>query len=83
MICTDIIYRAMALKALDQRMAGSSGSSLAANTQPHSPRVPPPAAAARPDSPAMPSSPAVVKERQGSVGEADIGQTAKTKEESR
>jgi len=76
--------RAMALKALDQRMAGSSGSnSLAANTQAHSPRVPPPVAAARPDSPAMPSSPAVVKERQSSVSEADIGQTAKTKEESR
>lgn len=74
----------MALKALDQRMAGSSGSNtLAANTQAHSPRVPPPVAAARSDSPAMPSSPVVVKERQSSVSEADIGQTAKAKEESR
>jgi len=74
--------RAMALKALDQRMAGSSSTNLAANTQPNSPRVPP-AAAARPDSPAMPSSPTVVKERQSSVSEADIGQPAKAKEDTR
>lgn len=75
----------MALKALDQRMAGSSGSvSQTTNNLPSQPLRPPPAAAAsRSDAPAMPSSATVAKERQNSVGEADIGEAAKLKEEGR
>jgi len=77
--------RAMALKALDQRMAGSAGShSQPTSNSPHQPlRVPPAAAASRSDSPAMPSSPAATKDRQNSSAEADIGGEAQPKENSR
>lgn len=75
----------MALKALDQRMAGSSGSNPSpVNTPTSQPlRVPPAAAASRADSPAMPSSPVVGKERQNSGIEADIGEVSNPKENSR
>ncbi|KAJ7597523.1 eukaryotic integral membrane protein-domain-containing protein [Mycena floridula] len=59
--------RAMALKALDQRLAGTSApsSSLANVVIPPSPRPPPAAAASKPEGPAMPSSPPSVD-----IGEA-------------
>jgi len=74
--------RAMALKALDQRMAGSSGSgSQTLNNLQSQPLRPPPAAAAsRSDSAAMPSSQVVGKD---SGGEADIRETPKPTEDSR
>ena len=63
----------MALKALDQRMAGSSNSNL--NNSPfQAPRAPPPAASKSES--AMPSS-TTGKERQSSVDKADIGETTK------
>ncbi|KAJ7631144.1 putative PDUPA2 [Roridomyces roridus] len=69
--------RAMALKALDQRMANST-TPVAPNgsSPPPAPRAPPPAAASRSDSVAMPSSPPTpprANERSKSVGEVDIG----------
>jgi len=69
--------RAMALKALDQRLANTAappaGNSQGASP-PKVPRAPPPAAAARSDSSAMPSSPPAVRaERTKSGGEIDIG----------
>jgi len=71
--------RAMALKALDQRLANTATppSANSHNTLPPKvPRAPPPAAAARSDTAAMPSSPPAVPraERTKSVGsEVDIG----------
>jgi len=77
--------RAMALKALDQRMAGSSASNTqTSNSSQSQPPRPPPAAASRSDAPAMPSSSvAVTKDRQTSNDEADTTETAKSKEDSR
>lgn len=66
----------MALKALDQRMAGSSNS----NSPFQAPRAPPPAASKSES--AMPSS-TPGKERQSSVNEADIGEITKTNDDSR
>jgi len=75
--------RAMALKALDQRMAGSSGTnSQTANNSPSQPLRAPPPAASHLDSPAMPSS-QPTKERQINGSESNIGEIAKPKEESR
>jgi hypothetical protein len=75
----------MALKALDQRMAGSSASNAQTtnNSQSQPPRPPPAAAASRSDAPAMPSSAGVAKDRQTSNDEAEAGETAKPKEENR
>ncbi|KAJ7070862.1 eukaryotic integral membrane protein-domain-containing protein [Mycena amicta] len=69
--------RAMALKALDQRLANTATAPAASSSSspPQAPRAPPPAAAARADSPAMPSSPPAPRsnERTKSVGEIDVG----------
>ncbi|KAJ6503352.1 eukaryotic integral membrane protein [Mycena vitilis] len=69
--------RAMALKALDQRLANTAAPPTAsshATSPPKAPRAPPPAAAARSDNTAMPSSPPAA-ERTKSVAEIDIGQS--------
>jgi len=69
--------RAMALKALDQRLANTAAppATTGGTSPPKAPRAPPPAAAARSDSTAMPSSPPTGprSERTKSVGEIDIG----------
>ncbi|KAJ7925962.1 eukaryotic integral membrane protein-domain-containing protein [Mycena leptocephala] len=69
--------RAMALKALDQRLANTAAppATTGGTSPPKAPRAPPPAAAARSDSTAMPSSPPAGprSERTKSVGEIDIG----------
>lgn len=72
----------MALKALDQRMAGSANSnSTSANGSPSQvPRAPPPAASQSES--AMPSS-TTGKDRQSSIDEADIGEITKAKDDSR
>ncbi|KAJ7040429.1 eukaryotic integral membrane protein-domain-containing protein [Mycena alexandri] len=67
--------RAMALKALDQRLANTAAPPATAgqsSSPPKAPRAPPPAAAARSDAPAMPSSPPPVSK---SVAEIDIAQS--------
>jgi len=77
--------RAMALKALDQRLA-STGAPATSTSPPKVPRAPPPAAAARSDSTAMPSSPPAApraNERSKSVGEIDIGDAPQARSDSR
>ncbi|KAJ7161399.1 eukaryotic integral membrane protein-domain-containing protein [Mycena crocata] len=79
--------RAMALKALDQRLANTAApaaSSSHGTSPPKAPRAPPPVAAVRSDGASMPSSPPAprVNERSKSVGEIDIGDT-KTRSDSR
>ncbi|KAJ6621176.1 eukaryotic integral membrane protein-domain-containing protein [Mycena sp. CBHHK59/15] len=79
--------RAMALKALDQRLANPSTPAVShSSPPPQAPRAPPPAAAARSDSTAMPSSPPAApraNERTKSVGEIDIGDSTKARSDSR
>ncbi|KAF7307091.1 Eukaryotic integral membrane protein [Mycena indigotica] len=73
--------RAMALKALDQRIANTSAPSTASSSSPpQAPRAPPPAAAPRSDDPAMPSAPPAPRstERTKSVGEVDVGESARS-----
>ncbi|KAJ7751298.1 eukaryotic integral membrane protein-domain-containing protein [Mycena maculata] len=76
--------RAMALKALDQRLANTAtpvATTSHGSLPPPAPRAPPPVAAARSDSTAMPSSPPVApraNERTKSVGEIDIGDLTKS-----
>ncbi|KAJ6604839.1 eukaryotic integral membrane protein-domain-containing protein [Mycena vulgaris] len=77
--------RAMALKALDQRLANTATPPASSSSPPKVPRAPPPAAAARSDSTAMPSSPPAPRanERSKSVGEVDIGDAPKARSDSR
>ncbi|KAJ7103346.1 eukaryotic integral membrane protein-domain-containing protein [Mycena belliarum] len=72
--------RAMALKALDQRLANTATPPPSSSSPPKVPRAPPAAAAARSDTKAMPSSPPGApraNERSKSVGEIDIGDVPK------
>ncbi|KAJ7446472.1 eukaryotic integral membrane protein-domain-containing protein [Mycena galericulata] len=78
--------RAMALKALDQRLANTATPAATGSSPPPAPRAPPPAAAARSDTTAMPSSPPAApraNERTKSVGEVDIGDVTKSRSDSR
>ncbi|KAJ7170059.1 eukaryotic integral membrane protein [Mycena filopes] len=67
--------RAMALKALDQRLANTAAppaTGAQGSSPPKAPRAPPPAAAPRSDTAAMPSSPPPASK---SAGEIDIAQS--------
>ncbi|KAJ7293152.1 eukaryotic integral membrane protein-domain-containing protein [Mycena rebaudengoi] len=79
--------RAMALKALDQRLANTSTAPAAnhahGSTPPQAPRAPPPAAAARSDTAAMPSSPPPPRAERSKSGEIDIGEAPKARADSR
>jgi len=78
--------RAMALKALDQRLASTAAppatNSHGSSSPPPAPRLPPPVAAARSDSTVVPFSPPA-PQRTKSVGELDGGDPAKVGSDSR